>query len=232
MSFEIVQKTSISPLIALSGLSGCGKTFGALKLARGLVGETGRVLVADTENSAVFYKNNETFTTGLIKPRVKPDGSAAYFWRDFLDAIAAAEKFDCFVIDSFSAFWESILDLKSDIDAGGGNSFANWKLPTTCYNKAFSALRTLNKPVICTFKLKTEYQIGLDERGKGTVREVGLAPIARSESVYNFDLWFNVGRDHKIESTKSRLQAFDGYNDVLTVETGERIAEEYKGLNQ
>ena len=52
MSFEIkrASRVGINPLIVAYSESGCGKTYSALLLARGLAGPSGKITVADSES--------------------------------------------------------------------------------------------------------------------------------------------------------------------------------------
>src|SRR3546814_16848010 len=60
MTFEVVKavRKATPALIGIWGPSGSGKTLSALRMARGMVGSEGKIVLADTENRrAEFYAN-------------------------------------------------------------------------------------------------------------------------------------------------------------------------------
>ncbi len=48
MAFKPASRDEVSVKLALMGVSGSGKTYSALRLARGLVGPSGRIALIDT----------------------------------------------------------------------------------------------------------------------------------------------------------------------------------------
>ena len=55
-SFVKAERKKAFIKLAITGISGSGKTYSSLRLARGLVGEHGRIAFIDTENgSATLY---------------------------------------------------------------------------------------------------------------------------------------------------------------------------------
>jgi ABC-type transport system involved in cytochrome bd biosynthesis, fused ATPase and permease components len=60
--FAKAERKAAKLKLAITGPSGSGKTTGALRLARGLVGESGKIAVIDTENrSASLYADITDF---------------------------------------------------------------------------------------------------------------------------------------------------------------------------
>ena len=120
-SFKKANKSAVYLKLAITGPSGSGKTTAALRLARGLVGDNGRIAVIDTENSSsLLYADTFDFDVCVVEPPYTED--------KFITAIADAVegKYDCVIIDSFSHVWQAILDYKSKLDMRGGNSYTNW----------------------------------------------------------------------------------------------------------
>lgn len=116
--FRPAVRDQTSLLIGIAGSSGSGKTYSALRLARGLVGENGTIAMIDTEAGRGKHyappidpktgrpgppteKPHRTFAFnhGDMKPPFSPD---AYF-----DAIAAADKtgYGAIIVDSMSHEW-------------------------------------------------------------------------------------------------------------------------------
>ena len=117
--------------LAITGTSGSGKTYSALRLARGLVGEKGRIAFIDTENgSATLYDT----LTDFDHCEIQPNTSGKFTYKDFIAKVQEAEQmgYDCVVIDSATHLWQGILADKENLDLQGkGNSFTNWAQPTT-----------------------------------------------------------------------------------------------------
>ena len=91
LTFRKAIREQTSILLALAGSSGSGKTFSALRIARGLVGPTGRVAMIDTEAArALHYADRFDFDHGDLKPPFSPE---AYAIAIMAAEITAARKF-------------------------------------------------------------------------------------------------------------------------------------------
>ena len=78
--FTKAVRKAVAPKIALQGPSGAGKTYSALRFARGFAGENGRIAVIDTENgSASLYANVTDFDVMNIAPKVLQN-NVQHFW--------------------------------------------------------------------------------------------------------------------------------------------------------
>ena len=219
MSFKPATRGTAPPKMAIYGVSGGGKTYSALRFARGYVGETGRIAVLDTENgSASLYCDVTNFDVCDIRP-VNPDvSSSAFNTADFVQGIreAVAARYDFLIIDSASQVWASCLELKARLDANGGNQFTNWKVPKERLSAVKNAILQAPIPVLCCFRCKTEYTIETTERG-AVPRRIGLAPVASNDWDYDYTLVFSVDKEHKATVSKSRCPLFDGnFNAMLT----------------
>lgn len=89
--------------VALVGGTNSGKTFSALRLARGIAGPNGKIAVADTEAGRTLHlKKDFRFDVMLMDPPHRP--------HRYAEAAKAAEDagYDVLVIDSFSAEWAGL----------------------------------------------------------------------------------------------------------------------------
>src|SRR3972149_10607751 len=76
-TFRKAIREQTSVLLALAGSSGSGKTYSALRLARGLAGDRGRVALIDTEaGRALHYAERFDFDHCDLKPPFAPPASA------------------------------------------------------------------------------------------------------------------------------------------------------------
>jgi hypothetical protein len=89
--------------VALVGGTNSGKTFSALRLARGIAGPKGKIAVADTEGGRTLHlKQHFDFDVTMMDAPHRP---ARY--RELAKAAEDA-KYDVLVIDSFSSQWAGI----------------------------------------------------------------------------------------------------------------------------
>ena len=89
--------------VALVGSTNSGKTFSALRLARGIAGPTGKIAVADTEAGRTLHlKRDFAFDVLMLDPPHRP--------AKYAEVARAAEDagYDVLVIDSFSAEWAGV----------------------------------------------------------------------------------------------------------------------------
>jgi len=204
--------------LAITGVSGSGKTFSALRLARGLVGPEGRILMGDTENrSGDLYAENFEFDKVDIEPPFTYDKF------EDLVKLAHAEKYDALIIDSASHFWEGVLEYKGALDKRGGNSYTNWGEAGDKFKIGLNAILQTPLHVIVCLRSKTEYSMEKDG-GKTTVRKLGLAPVFREGCDFEFSTVFDIAMDHTAATSKDRTQLFKDKIFQITEATGQEIA--------
>ena len=236
--FTPAKKEFVPLKLAISGASGSGKTYSALRLARGLVGPEGRVAVVDTENkSASLYSDRFKFEVCNVEPREYQYNGGRQTMKsfnaaDFTNAVNAAisAKYDVLIIDSASHAWEATLDAKTRLDAGGGNSFTNWGAAGNLWKNVVSSILQAPIHVIACFRSKTEYVLETSETGKVVPRKFGLAPVARDGAEYEFSTWFDVDRQHVASTSKDRTGLF-AEPAIITEGTGESFARWLKTLD-
>lgn len=89
--------------VALVGGTNSGKTYSALRLARGIAGPKGKIAVLDTEGGRTLHlKDQFAFDVAVLAPPHRP----ARYLEAARDAEAAG--YDCLVIDSFSMEWRGV----------------------------------------------------------------------------------------------------------------------------
>lgn len=89
--------------VSLTGGTNSGKTYSALRLARGIAGPSGKIAVIDTEGGRTLHlKEQFEFDVNLMDPPFRP--------HLFAEAAKAAEEagFDVLLMDSFSMEWVGI----------------------------------------------------------------------------------------------------------------------------
>lgn len=201
-SFTTATRTSTKARIALCGPSGSGKTWTALALAHAL-GE--RIAVIDTERgSASKYAGVNGWKFQTVAPgSFAPDALTA------LLAEAGQEGFDVLVLDSWSHYWMGVDGMLEQVDrrARNGNNFSGWKEVRPDERRMIDALISYPGHVIATLRVKTEYVIEENDRGKKVPRKIGLKPEQREGVEYEFDLVGDLDHENSLTVTKSRIPA-------------------------
>jgi len=204
--------------LGISGPSGSGKTFSSLLIARGL-GE--KIAMIDTEHrSGELYDDITNYDVCTIEAPFTPD--------KYTEAIKAAESagYGTIIIDSLSHAWAGeggLLDLQGKIvDSGKGNSYTAWRFVTPKHNALVEAMLQSKCHIIATMRSKMAY--ALQQNGnKSEVVKVGMEPIQRDGTEYEFTICFNIAIDHTASASKDRTRLFDGQFFKITPETGTKL---------
>jgi len=198
--------------LAIAGPSGAGKTYTSLAVATALAG-AGRVAVIDTEHgSAAKYASEFPFDVLELRPPFHPDR--------FVEAIRAAGDagYDVLIIDSLSHAWNGeggLLDVVEEISRRmkTSNTFAAWKDATPIQNRMIEAIVGAPMHVIGTMRSKQEYVLEQVERNGRTVttpRKVGMAPVQRDSTEYEFDIYLDMDIENNAIVQKTRCPALTG----------------------
>jgi hypothetical protein len=177
-----------APLIMISGPPGTGKTYSALRLARGMAGPGGRVFVADTDNGrAQFYADDFAFEHLNLHEPFRP--------AKFEEAARQAQQQGAavLVMDNFMhehagpggmlEYHEEILErlTKGDISKRDSLNMIAWAKVKPEHKHMRERLYQLNVPVIlcCGAEKKIAMVKQTEGRDKGKVIPVdqGYMPI-------------------------------------------------------
>lgn len=208
MAFQRATKSQSKLRLALCGLAGSGKTYSALAIAAGIAAEMrrlghgqGRIALVDTEHeSASLYADRFEFDTAPL------DNHSP---RAYVDMIREAENagYDIVIVDSLSHAWagkNGALEQKDNAAARGGNSWTAWRDITPMHNALVDAMLASRCHLIATMRQKMEY-IQTTEGGKTKIEKVGLAAIQREGMEYEFTCVGDLGLDHVLRISKTRL---------------------------
>ena len=151
------KRSSAKPLIAFYSEGGGGKSRAALTLARGFVGELGRIIMIETESGrAETYAGNPDVAGDFdvipmhYDPSAK-DAENTYSPERYGEAISLAEKNkpDAMIIDSGSHEWEGIggvLDWAARNQDAGKKGQQVWTQPKIMHQRHFIS-RLLMTPI-------------------------------------------------------------------------------------
>ena len=183
------------------GRLGQARLYSALQLAFGLGSKVGLI---DTEHgSGDLYADLGNYDVITLEP--------PFSVQKYRDAIRAFEEagYDTIIVDSLSHAWSGeggLLDKQGQLENSGKyrNSFATWREITPEHNKLVEQMLGSSAHVIATMRTKTEYVVEKDDRGKNTVRKLGLSPVQRDGVEYEFTVVMDIVENHTARASKDR----------------------------
>ena len=230
ISFQKAERAKSKARVAIIGPSGSGKTLSALFLAFGIAGSWDKVALIDTEHErGRFYADREDLGVGKflyasMAPPYTPDK-----YIDYVRSAAQAVGEDGVVIvDSFSHAWDNeggVLDIKSEIaQQRGKNDYTAWADAGKIQNNLVNTLLSVPCHTIITMRVKTAYAMEVNERGKTVPVKIGLAPVQRENTEYEFDVVFQLSRDHTACLSKDTT-FLDSWSGVITPGLGQQLGD-------
>lgn len=218
-TFQVIEavREAVPALIALWGFSDSGKTYSALRLARGLVGGKGKIALIDTENRrAKFYAGK---FGGWSHIDLQPPFTARRYIAAHNAAIESGA--DAVIIDSQSHVWEGEGGVLEQADANDAKGLAKWKTPKLEYKRMRNAL--LRSPVHVIFCLRAKEKFV--QKGAGRTAEIvslGEVPVSDARFVYEMTL-----AAHMESGTRKPLSPVKGPEDIAhAIKAGEFISED------
>lgn len=216
-SIKVATKQQAYMKLGLSGVSGSGKTYSAILLAKGLVGDLSKVVIIDTENgSANLYSQLGNFNVLRL---------AEYSPENYIDAIKYCVKqgFKCIIIDSISHEWQYLVadDVSSDkkIKTSSMTSFNEWGIKTPRQNAFRDTIQNSPCHIITTTRRKQEYAMVPDITGKARVEKLGMKEIMRDDWEYELTINLVLDREHLSIASKDRTGLFEGVDPFLITES-------------
>jgi hypothetical protein len=193
VAFRPARREAIGLLVGFAGASGSGKTFSALRLAKGLSGGK-RFAFIDTENGrALHYADDFDFDHGTLDPPFRPER--------YLEAVQGAKEagYDVIVVDSASHEYsgpgglqdwaEEELDRLAGSDQGKRQrmSAGSWTKPKTAHARFVSDLLRVHAHIILCFRARQAIEM---------VRDGGKTVIRPTQALDSFDGWL-IDTEHK-----------------------------------
>lgn len=230
VQFSTVTRAKSKARIAVVGPSGAGKTLSALYLAYGFTGDWAKIALIDTEHErGRFYANRSDLGTGkflyaALTPPYTPDK-----YIDYVRSAAQAVGEDgVVIIDSFSHAWDNeggVLEIKSEIaKRQGKNDYTAWDEAGKVQNNLVNTLLSVSCHTIITMRTKMAYAMEVNDRGKTVPVKIGLAPVQRENTEYEFDICFQLNREH-IACVSKDTTFLDKWSGVITPELGAQLKE-------
>lgn len=203
MKLQKAARKNAKMRLGISAVSGGGKTYSAILLAKGITGDLSKVAIIDTENgSASLYSHLGEFNVLEL--------SAPYTPEKYVEAIKVCEQaeMELIIIDSITHEWDGkggIIDISNSMT---GNSFTNWAKITPRHQAFIDAILQSPCHVITTVRRKQDYEMSRDNNGKTTVQKTGLKEVTREGFEYELTVNFNLDERHQCTASKDRTGMF------------------------
>lgn len=212
--FQRAQRQKTKLKMALEGPAGSGKTFSALRIAKGL---GSKIALIDTEKGASNYYANLFEFDNLELTSHLPD--------DYIKALksAADAGYDTVIIDSISHEWIALLDWVEKRKTSMKSQFAVWAEATPMHNRFIEAILQSNLHIIATMRTKSDWILEDQDGKKGKPKKVGLAAVQREGMDFEFRLVFHLEQDHNAFVQKDNTNLFSQHAGPLTEEVGKRL---------
>lgn len=218
MELKKATRSKVKLRLNISAPSGAGKTYSALRMAKGLCGSWDKIAVVDTENeSASLYSNLGEFNTlGLTSP---------FTPEKYIQAIEVCEKagMEVIILDSTTHEWNCVIE-ENELLAQAkfrGNTWSAWSVTTPRHDRFVNKVLQSTCHIITCTRSKMETVMGDDKK----VKKVGMKDQQREGWEYELTVSLNIDRDtHLAIPSKDRTNLFEGKLPFLiTEETGEQI---------
>ncbi|GGC90690.1 AAA family ATPase [Chelatococcus reniformis] len=217
--------------VTLTGSTNSGKTFSAMRLARGIAGPNGKIAVLDTEGGRTLHLRNDfKFDAALMQPPFRP--------ARFAEAAQAAEEagYDVLVIDSFSMEWTGIggvLDWQAqELERMAGNDFRkrekakmrSWVEPKVAHKAMVYSFLQRTMPIIFSIRGEESIKPGED----GDKPQKNFKPVCNNQFPYEVTVSFRLESDRKgyIDLSDPKSWKMEGAHQAI-FRHGDRISEEH-----
>lgn len=203
--------------LGLSAVSGAGKTYSALLMAKGLCGEWSKIGIIDTENrSADLYVHlcgsDEPYNTITLED-FSPES--------YIEAIKTFEDYGCevIIIDSIAHEWSFCTELHTKL----GGRYQDFAKITPRHDAFIQKMLQSKCHIITTVRRKQDYAM-IVENNKHKVEKAGLKEQTRDGWDYELTVNLALDMNHFVTVEKDRTGLFvDKPTFIITEETGKLI---------
>jgi hypothetical protein len=233
VSFRPAKREQIPLLLGVAGGTGSGKTYSALRMARGIA-QGAPFAFVDTENGRAKHYAD------LFPEMRHAEIHAPFRPEKYADAIVqGASEYPVVVVDSMSHEWAGdggCLDWHDDLMGGNqAKNFSAWIEPKKAHKRMLTQLLQLNAHVILCFRAEPKVEAKKNERGqweyvpKPSLTGLdGWIPISEKMLPYELTASFLLMADQPGYPRPIKLQEqhkpFVPLDQPLSEETGRQLA--------
>jgi len=233
--FRPAVREAVALLIGLIGPSGGGKTFTAMRLAKGICGNDPFAVIDTEAGRAKHYADIFKFDHGELKPPFRPS--------TYSDAIKVADEagYKAVIIDSGSHEWSGdggILDWQEEeLQRMAGDDWkkresckmASWIKPKMAHKQMVQKLLQVRANLILCFRAEEKIKMEKGPEGKIQIVPQGWQPVCSKELPYELTVSFlltpdNPGVPHPIKLQEQHKGLFP-LDKQIDEESGKKISE-------
>lgn len=198
MSFQFrpAIREQVALIIGLIGCSGAGKTYTAMRLAKGICGDKPFAVIDTEAGRAKHYADLFKFDHGDLKAPFRPS--------TYAEAIKAADDagYQAIIVDSCSHEWAGeggILDWQEEeLTRMAGDDYrkretckmASWIKPKMSHKQMVQKLLQLRANLILCFRAEEKIKMEKDSQGKMIIVPTGWQPVCSKELPYELTISF------------------------------------------
>src|SRR5688500_10981606 len=204
--------------LGLSAVSGAGKTYSALLIAKGISRDWNKIAIIDSENnSADLYAHLGDYNVLPIAAPFTPE--------KYIEAIKECEKagMEVIIVDSITHEWDGKGGCLEIVESLGGK-YQDWAKVTPRHQAFIEAITQSPCHIITTVRRKQDYEMIKDNNGKVKVEKAGLKEVTREGFEYELTINLELDMRHNTTASKDRTGLFTGKAAFVPNEqTGELI---------
>ena len=190
--------------LGLSAVSGGGKTYSALLIAKGIAGSWDKVAIIDSENSSAdLYAHLGDYNVLPLTAPFTPE--------KYIDAIRACERagMEVIIVDSITHEWDGKGGCLEIVESLGGK-YQDWAKVTPRHQAFIDSIVQSPCHIITTVRRKQDYEMVKDGNGKVKVEKGGLREITREGFEYELTINLEMDTRHHARASKDRTGLFTG----------------------
>lgn len=209
-------------IIGIAGVSGSGKTYTALQLARGMVSKSSEIGFLDTEN-----KRGSLYADILDGPFMIGDLYPPFSPKRYAEAIKEFQEsgVKVLVIDSVSHEWEGEggCDDIANLSLESGKKMANWIGAKREHKSFMNTLLQCNMHIICCLRAREK----TDFKNPSKPVSLGIQPVCEKNFMFEMTasmLMHDEGKKQTFLKIPSFLkEAFGDGKNYINQETGKKV---------
>jgi hypothetical protein len=205
-------------IIGIAGTSGSGKTYTALKLARGMVSNANEIGFLDTEN-----KRGSLYADILDAPFLIADLYPPFSPKRYSQAIKEFQDagVKVLVIDSVTHEWEGE---GGCIDIADSSGKLGWNIGKNAHKKFMNTLLQSDMHIICCIRARDK----MDFRNPNKPVDLGIQPVQEKNFMFEMTTSMLMGDEgktqHFLKMPEALREAFGNGSGYIGEDTGRALS--------